>query len=119
MQTKIALLAFCFYYSLGAVYSQGTWVQKANFGGTARFGSLSFSIGNKGYIGCGSLSSISQLEQDFWEWDQLTDTWSQKANFGGGKRGWAVSFSIGSKGYAGTGESPAFPYVNQCRLVKL
>ena len=30
------------------------WTQKADFGGTARYGAVGFSIGSKGYIGTGS-----------------------------------------------------------------
>ena len=30
-----------------------TWTQKADFGGTARYAAVGFSIGNKGYIGTG------------------------------------------------------------------
>ena len=38
------------------------WVQKADFGGVARFTAVGFSIGSKGYVGTGS------LQKDFWEY---------------------------------------------------
>jgi N-acetylneuraminic acid mutarotase len=76
------------------------WIQKANFGGTARDNAVGFSIGSKGYIGTGHDGS---LKKDFWEYDPSNNTWSQKANFGGTARHGAVGFSIGSKGYIGTG----------------
>ncbi|MBI4930638.1 MAG: PKD domain-containing protein [Bacteroidetes bacterium] len=79
------------------------WTQKANFGASVRSYAVGFSIGNKGYIGTGSLWSTLTYYNDFWEWDQVTDTWTQKANFGGTGRLAAVGFSIGNKGYIGTG----------------
>src|ERR1035437_1095553 len=83
--------------------AQGTWIQKANFGGTARWHAVGFSIGSKGYIGTGGDGSVP-FKKDFWEWDQSSNVWTQKANFGGTARWKAVGFSIGSKGYIGTGE---------------
>src|ERR1035437_9204416 len=82
--------------------AQGTWIQKANFGGTARWHAVGFSIGSKGYIGTGGDGSVP-FKKDFWEWDQSSNVWTQKANFGGTARWAAVGFSIGTKGYIGTG----------------
>lgn len=82
------------------VFTQGTWTQKAIFGGTSRYSATGFSIGNKGYIGTGMDGTT---KKDFWEWDKTTNTWTQKADFGGGARYSAVGFSIGTKGYIGTG----------------
>ncbi|MBI4930338.1 MAG: T9SS type A sorting domain-containing protein [Bacteroidetes bacterium] len=100
MKTKTLLsilftFALCHFTSYN--FSQSTWTQKANFGGTARYRAVGFSIGTKGYIGTGD------YKQDFWEWDQLSNTWTQKADFGGGAREWGSGFSIGTKGYIGTG----------------
>ena len=77
-----------------------TWIQKSDFGGTARAGAVGFSIGTKGYVGTGNSGS---LKKDFWEYDPITDTWIQKSDFGGTARAGAVGFSIGTKGYVGTG----------------
>src|SRR5258708_33661912 len=98
----IAITLLSFYLNIDA---QGTWIQKANFGGTARNSAVSFSIGTKGYIGTGytGFSGTGTNKKDFWEWDQATNTWTQKADFGGGFREAAVGFSIGTKGYIGTG----------------
>jgi hypothetical protein len=71
------------------------WTQKVNFAGTAAWGAVSFSIGNKGYMGTGETST--GYSQEFWEYDPFIDTWTQKANFGGGWRGRAVAFAIGNK----------------------
>jgi PKD repeat protein len=61
-----------------------------------------FSIGNKGYIGCGRDAGGSHL-YDFWEWDQTTNVWTQKANYGGGGIAGEAAFSVNGKGYAGGG----------------
>lgn len=102
MKTKL-LITFITICEIG--FAQGSWTQKANFGGTGRAGAVGFSIGTKGYIGTGTEGSGSSgpNKKDFWEWDQLTDTWTQMADFGGTARSYAVGFSIGTKGYIGTG----------------
>ena len=87
-----------------ALFSQGVWVQKANFGGTARFAAAGFSIGSKGYIGIGTNQSFSTFYSDFWEWDQGTNAWTQKATYPGSSAATAISFSIGTKGYIGAGQ---------------
>jgi len=90
------------------IFSQGTWVQKANFGGAIRDGAVGFSIGTKGYIGTGQNSS--GYLKDFWEYDPSANVWTQKANFGGNGKVRAIGFSIGQKGYIGFGQenSPVF-----------
>jgi N-acetylneuraminic acid mutarotase len=77
------------------------WTEKADFPGGLRTEAVGFSIGNKGYIGIGSVGITSSRE--FWEWDQATNVWTQKAEFGGDARSAVVAFSIGDKGYIGTG----------------
>ena len=81
-------------------YAQGTWTQKANYGGGSTYHAVGCSIGNKGYVGTGLYTA------DFWEWDQSTNLWTQKADFGGGGREWASCFTIGNKVYVGTGGLP-------------
>ncbi|MBI3509990.1 MAG: T9SS type A sorting domain-containing protein [Bacteroidetes bacterium] len=78
------------------------WTQKSDFGGTARYLAVGFSIGAKGYIGTGN-DGVN--ENDFWEYDTTSDSWSQKAFFGGLERNGAFGFSIGTKGYIGGGSS--------------
>jgi len=89
-----------------ASFSQGTWIQKANFGGVTRYGAISFAIGTKGYIGIG-LNMWNQYN-DFWEWDQATNVWTQKADYAGQGVAASVAFSIGNKGYVGTGSNANF-----------
>ena len=45
--------------------ASNTWTQKANFAGGVRTRAVSFSIGNKGYVGAGS--NGDGFQQDFWE----------------------------------------------------
>lgn len=66
-------------FSIDYIFAQcNAWAQKTNFGGTARWGAVGFSIGNKGYIGTGGEGSVPK--NDFWEYDPTTDTWTQKAS---------------------------------------
>lgn len=46
--------------------STNTWIQKADFGGTARYGAVGFSIGTKGYLGTGR--ATDGYKNDFWEY---------------------------------------------------
>src|SRR4030095_14244615 len=100
MKIKTCTLAILLAAGLSNSHAQDTWTQKADFGGTARYGAVGFSIGSKGYIGTGYDGTYLK---DFWEYDPATDAWSQKANFGGTARYLATGFSVGSKGYVGTG----------------
>ena len=79
----------------------GIWTQKADFAGGIRSGAVGFSIGSKGYIGTGY--GRLDYQQDFWEYDPVSNSWTQKSDFAGGIRHGAVGFSIGNKGYIGTG----------------
>lgn len=98
---RVLFVIFCF---IGTIVSaQISWIQRANFGGSPRYGAFAFSIGTYGYVGTGWTGS--SYKNDFWEYNSSTNTWSQKANFGGGTRHSATGFSIGTKGYAGTGLS--------------
>lgn len=80
-----------------------TWTQKADFPGEERKSAVTFSVGNKGYIGMGE-NSNGKLK-DFWEYDPVGDFWIRREDFGGAARSSAVGFGIGSKAYVGTGEA--------------
>ncbi|MEO8149486.1 MAG: T9SS type A sorting domain-containing protein [Bacteroidia bacterium] len=102
LATLLSLMLFA------SAFSQGTWTQKTDFGGTARYGTVSFTIGTKAYVGLGIDGA---LKNDFWEYDQTTGQWTAIAPFPGAARYEAVAFSIGNKGYVGTGAAgSAFPY---------
>ena len=98
----VFLCTILFAARLTSSQAQNTWIQKADFGGTARTYAVGFSIGSKGYIGTG-LDLNYNYKKDFWEYDASTNAWTQKADFGGTARFAAVGFSIGDKGYIGTG----------------
>src|ERR1700675_578988 len=102
MKTKTCIIAILLAGGLSNSHAQDIWTQKADFGGTARYDAVGFSIGSKGHIGTGYDGSD---KNDFWEYDPSANTWTQKADFGGTARALAVGFSIGSKGYIGTGNS--------------
>jgi N-acetylneuraminic acid mutarotase len=82
--------------------NSNTWTRKSDFGGTARYGAVGFSIDSKGYLGTGTDDSIIN-KKDFWEFDPIQNIWTQKADFAGGERKWATGLTIGAKGYVGTG----------------
>lgn len=79
--------------------TDGTWTQKADFGGGNRVFAVGFSIGDKGYMGTGLGSG--GYASDFWEYDPSLNTWTQKADPGGPGAG-SFGFSIGNKGYVST-----------------
>jgi len=91
---------------------QGFWTQKASIPSTGRCDLASFSIGQKGYFGCGN-DSAGKMNNDFWEWDQLTNTWSQKASLPERPRRSLVSFSIGTKGYICVGIDSTSNFTNE------
>jgi N-acetylneuraminic acid mutarotase len=84
-----------------AANAQGPWTQKASFAGFARHRPFTFSIGSRGYVGCGWNGTT--MYQDFWEYDPGTNSWTQKTDYPAGPRLSAFGFSIGNKGYAGCG----------------
>jgi hypothetical protein len=85
------------------------WTQKDDFGGTAIYAAVGFSIGAKGYIGTGEDAGYN-YKKDFWEFDPSLNSWTQKADFGGTAISYAVGFSIGAKGYIGTGMDAGYNY---------
>jgi N-acetylneuraminic acid mutarotase len=80
----------------------GTITTKANLP-QIRYHGISFSIGDKGYVGLGIANST--LSKDLWQYNPTTNTWTQMANFPGTARYAVTGFSIGDKGYVGLGET--------------
>lgn len=80
-----------------------TWTQKANFGGLARGGAISFVQNGNAYVGTGT-GALTTYFQDMWMYNPSLNTWTQKANFGGTGRRYASAFTIGAKAYVGTGQ---------------
>ncbi|HYV91681.1 MAG TPA: MopE-related protein [Chitinophagales bacterium] len=77
-----------------------TWTPRAGL--SKREGTVSFSIGDKGYAGWGSYGDYYDMypRNDFLEYDPSTDAWTQKTEFAGGG---SIGFSIGRKGYIAVG----------------
>ena len=114
MKTRyLFLLMAGMWLTSAGLSAQGIWTQKANYAGIERWGAVSFSIGDKGYIVTGAHYTGGYLcHKDLWEYDPATNIWSQKANFGGVGRYAGTGFSIGTKGYVGWGLTSPFSYIN-------
>ena len=82
-------------------FSQNAWTQKATMPGLARHRIFAFSIGSRGYIGCGW--NGTDMYHDVFEYDPGNNSWTQKADYPGGDRLCPFSFAIGNKGYVGAG----------------
>mgnify|MGYP004537086437 CR=1 FL=1 len=80
---------------------QGVWYSRSQFEGLARNSAVSFTIGDKAYVGLGTDGTTKF--KDFWEYNPATNTWTQKADFPGVGRYLAVGFGADGKGYVGTG----------------
>ena len=78
-----------------------SWTQKADFGGGNRYHPLVFSVGGKGYVGCGR-SESSQFN-DMWSYDPVTNTWTQLNDYPEGPRLGPLAFVINDVAYCGTG----------------
>ncbi|HEY5824280.1 MAG TPA: kelch repeat-containing protein [Cyclobacteriaceae bacterium] len=74
-----------------------------------RYGAVSLSLNNKGYVGSGYGSVAptggSNDLKDWWEYDPNTNIWSRKTSMGGSKRSNAFSFEISGVGYVGGGSN--------------
>jgi N-acetylneuraminic acid mutarotase len=79
----------------------GNWKRSSEFEGVGRTEGVTFTIGDKVYVG-GGYDGTDRL-QDFWEYTQSTGTWVRKADFKGVARNSAVAFTINGKGYVGSG----------------
>jgi N-acetylneuraminic acid mutarotase len=86
-------------------FSQLAWEQMANFPGSGNFAQVGFSIGTKGYMGLGEITTGGTKSTDWYEYDPTLNTWTAKNSFPGTGRSNCVSFVIGNKGYVATGES--------------
>jgi N-acetylneuraminic acid mutarotase len=62
------------------------WTKKANYPGGCSSRGISFSIGNKGYVGFGWSGFVMKSFNDLWEYDPINNTWTQKADFPGKPR---------------------------------
>ncbi|HMP99674.1 MAG TPA: IPT/TIG domain-containing protein, partial [Cyclobacteriaceae bacterium] len=80
---------------------QAAFTRLANFPGELRQHPVSFTIGNKSYMGLGTQNNLAL--NDLWEYDFETDTWTQKSDFPGTLRRFAKGFGFNGYGYVGFG----------------
>jgi N-acetylneuraminic acid mutarotase len=81
-----------------------SWTQIADFGGGQRYHSVSFSIGEFGYVGLGE-DHDDNYHNDFYRYVPQLNIWQPIANFPGNPRRAAAGFVIDGFGYVGTGQS--------------
>jgi N-acetylneuraminic acid mutarotase len=77
---KALFLLITIPFMLGNLHTlaQGTWSQKANMLGNARYNLLGFALGNKGYVAGGTYGGLS-VTSDCQEFDPSSNTWTEKA----------------------------------------
>jgi N-acetylneuraminic acid mutarotase len=80
-----------------------TWAQLSDFPSTARYNSVGFAIGSKGYVGTGY--DGDNYNSDFWEFDPSTDQWREINSYPGEKIEEGLAFVINDKGYVCTGRN--------------
>lgn len=97
---------------LGTAYAQSPWSQRATMPGLARHRAFTFTIGQRGYFGCG-WNGVT-MYSDVWEYDPGTDSWMQKASYPGGPRLSPFGFAIGNMGYVGTGLDAGLSSQSDC-----
>ncbi len=79
----------------------GNWIERSDYEGVGRCDAVSFTIGDKAYVGTGY--DGSDRLKDIWEYDSERNTWIQKASLPGVARNGAVAFSDDNYGYVGLG----------------
>ena len=82
-----------------------TWLQKANFPGTARYSAVAAVANGKAYVGTGTSSGPTSLFNDWYEYDPQSNTWTEKTAFPGAARQGAFAFSLNGTLYVGGGFS--------------
>lgn len=80
-----------------------SWMQKADYPAGPRLSPFGFSIGNKGYVGCG-LDQWLNVQSDVYEYDPATNNWTAKASFIGTPIFGAATAVVNSKGYVLCGD---------------
>ena len=77
-----------------------SWTEVAQFGGSARYSAVAFTLNGLGYVGTGYDGSYLK---DFWRYDPGTDSWSQSLSLFGSKRESAFAFVLDGKAFVGSG----------------
>ena len=101
---KLLSILFILFNCSILIAAEGQWVQKAGFPGSGRHGAISFTIGNKAYVGMGHINSGPLGEvyfNDIWEYDPASDSWTQKADYPEAAFAYGMAFSHNNLGYIG------------------
>jgi N-acetylneuraminic acid mutarotase len=77
------------------------WTQKADFPGSQRASTTTFTIGQRGFVTTGANGG---LLDDLWQYNPSSDTWTVRATYGGTPRKNAAGFVVNGKAYVGTGK---------------
>jgi N-acetylneuraminic acid mutarotase len=81
--------------------SANTWTQVSDFPGGPRLSTVSFAIGDNGYVGLGFKGAgAPPFSTDMWRYDADKDEWSQVANFPSDQIN-SMAFASTTKGYVG------------------
>lgn len=81
----------------------GKWYTMPSFSSVGRHSAVGFTIGTKGYVGLGTLSSGVNTDE-FYEYNPSTGQWTTKDDFDGGVRTGASCFvATTNKAYVGLG----------------
>lgn len=99
---KKQIITFVFLSLLTTGYAQ--WTQKSSMYNYGRHAAVSFSIGDKAYVGLGRNVTEQHLS-DFWEYHSITDRWRKIANYPGNGQYSSIAYSLNGKGYVGMGFS--------------
>src|SRR5690606_19621323 len=83
--------------------STDTWTQLPDFGGSARYGAVSFVVGSRAFVGTGY--DGGGYNSDMWEFDPTTGEWQEVQGYPGEKIGRGASFVIGSQAYLCSGRN--------------
>lgn len=118
--TKFFIISL-FFLSFNKIFSQGYWVQRANYTGTylpngaPQMQFQTFSVGNVGYI---LPNGANNNGVKMYAYDASSDTWSQKADAPEANypaccgeykwRQYGTAFAIANKGYIGCGNDASW-----------
>lgn len=109
MRPKLMCIIAWMLFSANGLQAQDVWTPITGFPAAARWGTITFVIGSKGYVGTGA-DDQGNIKSDFWELDPATGIWTQKADFGGGNRYMATAFATGTKGYVVAGVAGSYAW---------
>jgi N-acetylneuraminic acid mutarotase len=95
-----------FFFITGYAQSYNSWDSVPDFTAGQRERSISFSLNDKGYIGCGK-DTADKIHKDLWRFDPSNQLWTQMSDMPGSTRRNAVAFVINDFAYVGTGADSA------------